>query len=122
MLSLFISALITSAIATALIASQVSTGMTVFLSLGGFAGSFFLVGFLVRKKLSKAQGALQEHMQTAQRRMQRKVQQFQNKPGGNVKQIQRQLEMDQKAMLKDCLLYTSPSPRDQRGSRMPSSA
>ena len=26
------------------------------------------------------------------------------------------------ANLKDCLLYTSPSPRDQRGSRMPSSA
>ena len=24
--------------------------------------------------------------------------------------------------MKDCLLYTSPSPRDQRGSRMPSSA
>ena len=24
--------------------------------------------------------------------------------------------------LKGCLLYTSPSPRDQRGSRMPSSA
>ena len=106
MLSLFISALIASAIATALIASQVSTGMTVFLSLAGFAGSFFLVGCLVRKKLSKAQGALQEHMQTAQRRMQRKGQQFQNKPGGNVKQIQRQLEMDQKAMLKEALELT----------------
>ena len=26
------------------------------------------------------------------------------------------------AELKTCLLYTSPSPRDQRGSRMPSSA
>ena len=26
------------------------------------------------------------------------------------------------AKAKDCLLYTSPSPRDQRGSRMPSSA
>ena len=25
-------------------------------------------------------------------------------------------------MVGDCLLYTSPSPRDQRGSRMPSSA
>ena len=25
-------------------------------------------------------------------------------------------------LLKNCLLYTSPSPRDQRGSRMPSSA
>ena len=27
-----------------------------------------------------------------------------------------------KAKLKDCLLYTSPSPRDKRQSRMPSSA
>ena len=27
-----------------------------------------------------------------------------------------------KTVLNDCLLYTSPSPRDQRGSRMPSSA
>ena len=27
-----------------------------------------------------------------------------------------------KTRLKTCLLYTSPSPRDQRGSRMPSSA
>ena len=106
MLSLFISVLIASAIAAALIASQVSTGLTIFLSLAGFAGSFFLVGFLVRKKLSKAQGALQEHMQTAQRHMHRKVQQFQNKPGGNVKQIQRQIEMDQKAMLKEALELT----------------
>ena len=28
----------------------------------------------------------------------------------------------QRMLPKDCLLYTSPSPRDQRGSRMPSSA
>ena len=27
-----------------------------------------------------------------------------------------------KQFFKNCLLYTSPSPRDQRGSRMPSSA
>ena len=27
-----------------------------------------------------------------------------------------------RAIPQDCLLYTSPSPRDQRGSRMPSSA
>ena len=27
-----------------------------------------------------------------------------------------------KILSEDCLLYTSPSPRDQRGSRMPSSA
>ena len=29
---------------------------------------------------------------------------------------------EKKAIDSDCLLYTSPSPRDQRGSRMPSSA
>ena len=29
---------------------------------------------------------------------------------------------DDGSMIKICLLYTSPSPRDQRGSRMPSSA
>ena len=32
------------------------------------------------------------------------------------------LETELKRKLKGCLLYTSPSPRDQRGSRMPSSA
>ncbi|EDY83865.1 hypothetical protein VDG1235_3492 [Verrucomicrobiia bacterium DG1235] len=106
MLSLLISALVSTAIAGALVASQVSMGMTIFLSSAGFAGAFFLVGFLVRKKMSKPQGELQERMQAAQRRMQRKVQQFQNKPGGNVKQLQRQLEMDQKVMFKEGLELT----------------
>ena len=30
--------------------------------------------------------------------------------------------IEKKGRQKTCLLYTSPSPRDQRGSRMPSSA
>ena len=106
MYSLLISALVALALSSALITSQFSTGTTVFFSLAGFAGTFFLVGFLVRKKMSKAQGALQESMQAAQRRMQRKVQQFQNKPGGNIKQIQRQLEMDQQAMCQQGLELT----------------
>ena len=32
------------------------------------------------------------------------------------------VEQDGERLYPDCLLYTSPSPRDQRGSRMPSSA
>ena len=32
------------------------------------------------------------------------------------------MEKKTKDLLSNCLLYTSPSPRDQRGSRMPSSA
>ena len=106
MIPLLISALVATALAGTLITSQVSTGATVFYSIVGFIGTFFLVGFPVRKKMSKVQGELQERMQAAQGRMQRKVQQFQNKPGGNVKQMQRQLEMDQKAMLKEGLEFT----------------
>ena len=46
----------------------------------------------------------------------------------NVDDRENQLELYQKiikgdlSVRKTCLLYTSPSPRDQRGSRMPSSA
>jgi len=106
MLSLLISALVATALAVASINSHASTGATVFYCIAGFTGTFFLVGFLVRKKMSKVQGELQQIMQAGQGRMQRKVQMFQNKPGGNVKQMQRQLEMDQKAMCKEGLAFT----------------
>jgi hypothetical protein len=56
--------------------------------------------------MSKVQGEFQESMQAAQGRMKRKVQMFQNKPGGNVKQMQRQLETDQIAMCKEGLEFT----------------
>ena len=40
----------------------------------------------------------------------------------NLTNIRLQTENPQKIESQYCLLYTSPSPRDQRGSRMPSSA
>ena len=46
----------------------------------------------------------------------------------DIREIQRQLKSDGVTLTAEadesttCLLYTSPSPRDQRGSRMPSSA
>ena len=49
--------------------------------------------------------------------------------GGGQRAIERQHKKGRltareriKLLLDSCLLYTSPSPRDQRGSRMPSSA
>lgn len=106
MFSLFISLLVAIVSGSTSIAFQLDTGTTVFFSLAGFTTSFLLVGFLVRKKMAPAQSALQESMQSAQKRMQWKVQQFQTKPGGNVKQLQRQLEADQQAMCKQGLELT----------------
>ena len=106
MYSLLISALVALALAGLSNALQFRTGTTVFLSIAGFIGSFFLIGSVVRKKMAVAQGALQASMEAGQRRLQLKVQQFQNKPGGNIKQIQRQLEMDQHAMMKQGLELT----------------
>ena len=39
-----------------------------------------------------------------------------------VEKVIQPLVIGEDPLNKDCLLYTSPSPRDQRGSRMPSSA
>jgi hypothetical protein len=106
MFSLFISLLVAIVAGSTSIAFQLNTGTTVLFSLAGFTTSFLTVGFLVRKKMAPAQSALQESMQSAQKRMQWKVQQFQTKPGGNVKQLQRQLEADQQAMCKQGLELT----------------
>ena len=43
-------------------------------------------------------------------------------PSITVVELDRDLILGLEALLPSCLLYTSPSPRDQRGSRMPSSA
>ena len=40
----------------------------------------------------------------------------------SINSIQKALVPEKNTFLVDCLLYTSPSPRDQSGSRMPSSA
>ena len=44
------------------------------------------------------------------------------KVGRWFRQVEEGAEVFMRKWHKDCLLYTSPSPRDQRGSRMPSSA
>lgn len=70
---------------------------------------FFLlligVGFIVRRRISKVQNGLQEILTHGQQQMNRKIQRFQSRPGGNFKQIQRQLEADQNALLRDALAF-----------------
>ena len=106
MLSLLISLLLSGALVGGLIASDIKTGTNIFFGIAGFLAAFFLIGFLIRKKIAKVQNELQQIMLSGQQRMSRKVQQFQNKPGGNIKLMQRQLEADQKVIYKQSLDFT----------------
>jgi hypothetical protein len=96
MLSLLLSILAAGTLVGTLNALDAKTGTTIFFGIAGFIAFFYLIGFLVRKRIAKTQNELQAGMMAAQQRLQRKVQQFQSKPGGNVKLIQRQIEADQK--------------------------
>ncbi len=106
MLSLLISILVSITLVGTLIATQVKMAPTIFFGIAGFIASFFLIGFLIRKKVAAIQKELQEIMTVGQQRMNRKVQQFQSKPNGNIKLIQRQIEADQKVIYKQCLDFT----------------
>ena len=103
MLSVLVSALVSMTLATALAAAGINRPTTIFFGIFGFIAAFYLVGFFVRKRIAKVQKELEDIMTKAQQRMTRKVQQFQSRPGGNIKQLQRQLEADQKAVYKEGL-------------------
>jgi len=106
MLVLFISAAVSAALVFSCIGAQIGTGTTVFSGLVGLIAPLFLIGFLVRKRVAAVQEELQEVMLVGQQRINRKVQQFQNKPGGNIKLIQRQIEEDQKGVYQQALDFT----------------
>jgi hypothetical protein len=106
MLSLLISALVTIALAVGLPVAGVNRGTTIFFGILGFIATYYLVGFLVRKKIGKVQNELQEIMKGGQQRLQRKIQQFQSKPNGNIKLLQRLIEADQKVIYKEGLAFT----------------
>ena len=50
------------------------------------------------------------------------VERFKKETGIEYREFEVTNETQREQALRRCLLYTSPSPRDQRGSRMPSSA
>jgi hypothetical protein len=103
MLSLLISLIGTAAVVAACVASNFSTAETSGAGIAAFLLLNIVIGFIVRERISKVQAGLQQILEQGQQRMNRKVQMFQSKPGGNIKQIQRQLEADQKTLLTDAL-------------------
>ena len=106
MLALLISVIVSAAAVIACIVYHAGLGGEIFGGLAGFLIPQFLIGFIVRKKVTAVQNGLQEMLTNSQKQMNRKIQMFQTKPGGNIKQIQRQLEGDQKAVVTEALAFT----------------
>jgi hypothetical protein len=106
MVALLISVIISAAAVIAARVYQVGLGGEIFGGLAGLLLPQFLIGFVVRKKIAAVQKELQEILVNGQKQMNRRIQMFQSKPGGNIKQIQRQLEGDQKALITQALEFT----------------
>ena len=107
MLALIISILISAISYFAGLAAHFSKGQTIASGIAGFVIAQVLIGLLIRRKSKKISNELQDILMNAQKRMQQKINQFQNKPGGNPKLMQQQLERDQKAVIQKALDHTS---------------
>jgi hypothetical protein len=106
MFALLISVIISAAAVSACIIYNAGSGGTTAAGIAGFLIPQFLIGYLARKKIAAVQEKLQEMLTNSQKQMNRKIQMFQSRPGGNIKQIQRQLESDQKAVITEALAFT----------------
>jgi hypothetical protein len=106
MVAVLISVIVSAAAVIACIVSNAGTGSAIAAGIAGLLIPQFSIGFIVRKKITAVQNELQEKLVNGQKQMNRKIQMFQSKPGGNIKQIQRQLEGDQKALITEALAFT----------------
>jgi hypothetical protein len=75
-------------------------------SVAVFALCWIGIGLFIRKQINKINGKIQESMAEAQKKINRKLQMFQNRPGANVKSVQKTLEKDQNAAIMEALKAT----------------
>ena len=72
-----------------------------------FAICWIGIGFFVRRQINKVNTLIQNQMETAQKKINRKLQVFQSRPGANAKSVQKTLEKDQNAAILEALKTTS---------------
>jgi hypothetical protein len=106
MLALLLSILISAGAVTASLFYQLSTTWAVVFGILAFLGSTLLINLILRRKLRTIQGELEQLMTSARNRMNRKVQQLQQKPGGNPASLQKQMERQQMEVMKKALEHT----------------
>lgn len=69
----------------------------------GFILSQVVISLLTRRKFKAINNEMQESLAVGQKKIQHKINQFQSKPGGNPRLIQKQLEADQQALFRQAL-------------------
>lgn len=106
MFSLLISVIVSAIAIIACIVSHADPGGTIAAGIVAFFIPQLCIGFFIRKKIAAVQKELQEMLINGQKQANRKIQLFQSRPGGNIKQLQRQIETDQKTLLTEALAFT----------------
>ncbi|MBU8902777.1 MAG: DUF3021 domain-containing protein [Victivallales bacterium] len=79
---------------------------TIIIAASVFAVFWIGIGLFIRRQINKVNATIQDQMGEAQKRINRKLQMFQNKPGANVKSVQKTLEKDQNEAIAAALKTT----------------
>ncbi|MDD5728722.1 MAG: hypothetical protein PHV59_09170 [Victivallales bacterium] len=82
------------------------TAWTVISALAAFTVCWIGAGLFIRRQINKVNNTIQEQMTEAQKKINRKLQLFQNRPGANAKSVQKTLEKDQNEALNDAIRET----------------
>lgn len=82
------------------------TAWTIINMTAAFAVCWIGIGLFIRHKINKVNAAIQDKMGEAQKKINRKLQMFQNRPGANVKSVQKTLEKDQNEAIEEALKST----------------
>lgn len=106
MLTLIISLLFSAASVYACMVNQVGQGLTITAGIVTFLLMMILLGRVMGKRMAHVQTELQNTMLEGQKRINRDIQHFQSKPGGNPKAMQMQIEQKQKRMIQQALELT----------------
>ena len=90
-------------------ASSLEYDMTwaIIIAVSVFSVFWIGIGLFIRRQINKVNATIQDQMGEAQKRINRKLQMFQNKPGANVKSVQKTLEKDQNEAIVAALKTTS---------------
>ncbi|MCK4981746.1 MAG: hypothetical protein KAS17_02420 [Victivallaceae bacterium] len=105
MFTLIISVIL-ALIAGGLSSLEYGTAWVIIIAASVFAICWIGIGFFIRRQINKVNTAIQDQMGEAQKRINRKLQMFQNRPGTNVKSVQKTLEKDQNEAIAAALKTT----------------